>query len=116
MSNAGTIATLTNSGAISGGRASTFASAASEAARGGDGVSNAGTITTLTNSGTISGGGGKRSGLDPASAAPAVYNAGAITTLTNSGAIGGGVGVSNAGTDRDAQQRRRDQRHDRRRR
>ena len=55
MSNTGTIATLTNSGAISGGNGGTLAVATQDGG-GGAGVSNAGTITTLTNSGTISGG------------------------------------------------------------
>ena len=50
MSNAGTITTLTNSGAISGGNggAGTLRGAGGA---GGAGVSNAGTIASLTNSG-----------------------------------------------------------------
>ena len=84
--NAGTIITLTNNGAISGGTAATD---------GGAGVSNSGTITTLRNTGTISGGPGPF--VNEAGGA-GVANSGTITRLTNSGAISGGAGVANPDT------------------
>ena len=55
MENAGTITTLTNRGAISGGVGGFGPSADGV---GGGGIGNAGTIATLSNTGTISGGGG----------------------------------------------------------
>jgi len=53
LANTGTISTLTNNGAIAGGKAFTFAVASSKAAKGGEALYNGGTIATLTNSGTI---------------------------------------------------------------
>jgi PEP-CTERM motif len=83
VSNVGTIKTLSNSGAISGGNGG---GAFSRAGVGGAGVSNFGAITTMSNSGAISGGnGGSGAG---------VSNTGAIATLTNSGTINGGNGGS----------------------
>ena len=86
VSNAGTITTLANNGAIRGGTAATD---------GGAGVSNSGTITRLSNTGTINGGPGPF--VNEAGGA-GVSNSGTITKLTNSGAISGGAGVANFDT------------------
>ena len=109
VSNARTIVTLTNKGAIGAGAGGGGSGLFGNGGAGGAGVSNAGTIRTLTNSGEISGGpGGKLSGFNDGGASGAgVSNAGRIKRLTNCGTIqgGGGVagglggaGVSNAGT------------------
>ena len=100
MSNAGTITTLTNSGAISGGNGGNGGSVQSgfvggAGGAGGAGVSNAGTITTLTNSGTISGG-----------------NGGGGATLAALGSAAGRRGRVERRHDHDADQQRRDQRRD----
>jgi len=97
VSNAGTIRTLSNSGAISGGNGG----AAASLLPGGAGVSNAGTVTSLTNSGKINGGNGGSapSGVGQGFAGGAgVSNAqgGTIATLSNGGVIGGGNGGSGA--------------------
>jgi hypothetical protein len=89
VANAGTIATLTNRGAIGGGSGGATYGPKTGGA-GGTGVSNAGTIMTLSNSGAISGGGGG-GGLGKTGGV-GVSNSGTITTLTNSGAISGGTG------------------------
>ncbi len=95
VSNAGTIATLTNSGAISGGNGGNGGPTAGVGGAGGIGVSNSGTVTTLTSSGTISGGagGGGRSG---GAGGDGIANSGTIATLTNSGLIEGGKGGDGA--------------------
>ena len=93
MSNAGTITTLTNSGAISGG--SGGSGALHGGGSGGAGMSNSGTITTLTNSGTISGG-----------------NAGGGTAMRGRRGRRGRVELRH---DHDSDQQRRDQRRCRRR-
>ncbi len=90
VSNANMIATLTNSGTISGGDGG---SGILGGGAGGVGVSNAGTIETLTNSATISGGNGAGGGRDLGGAGGVgVSNANMIATLTNSGTISGGTG------------------------
>ena len=99
LSNVGAIATLSNSGAISGGNGgfgSIFTGQAPLGGAGGAGVSNAGTIATLTNSGAIAGGhGGGTAGVGGAGGAGVSNAQGAtITTLTNSGTISGGNGGS----------------------
>ncbi|MBV8443987.1 MAG: PEP-CTERM sorting domain-containing protein, partial [Hyphomicrobiales bacterium] len=115
VSNAGTIATLTNKGTISGGTGGSGGLGGAGGA-GGAGVSNAGTILTLRNGGAINGGTGGSGGLGGAGGAGIVnaYDA-TITSLINeaTGAISGGggpigpdmglggaggAGVSNAGT------------------
>jgi PEP-CTERM motif len=108
VSNAGTIRTLSNGGAISGGSGALVLGRS-----GGAGVSNAGTITTLSNSGAISGGkgGGEVTTTGCCVGGAGVSNSGTITSLSNSGTIrggsgfgsfggdgSGGAGVSNAGT------------------
>ncbi len=97
MSNAGTIRTLSNSGAISGGNGG----AAASLLPGGAGVSNAGTVTSLTNSGKINGGNGGSapSGVGQGFAGGAGGSnaqGGTIATLSNGGVIGGGNGGSGA--------------------
>jgi hypothetical protein len=57
VSNAGTIASLSNRGTISGGNGGGGPTLVAGGA-GGAGVSNAGTITSLSNSGTVAGGNG----------------------------------------------------------
>ncbi len=112
VSNAGTITTLTNSGAIRGGNGG-GGGLIDDGGAGGAGVSNAGTIKTLSNSGAIGGGNGGGGGLidDGGAGGAGVSNADAIVTLSNGGKISGGnggsgqsvggvggAGVSNAGT------------------
>jgi hypothetical protein len=55
LSNAGTVTTLSNSGAIAGGNGGR---GRPTAGNGGAGVLNVGTVTTLSNSGAIAGGNG----------------------------------------------------------
>jgi PEP-CTERM motif len=93
VSNAGTVTSISNSGAIDGGYGSaTFL----HGTDGGSGLSNqlGATIDSLTNlkTGTIQGGGGGfgPSSGDAGAGGAGVSNAGTITALTNKGAIGGG--------------------------
>jgi hypothetical protein len=86
LSNAGTIATLTNSGKIDGGHGRFTAA-------GGAGVSNSGTIRTLTNSDAINGGNG---GGSLGAGGAGVLNFGTIRRLTNSGTISGGSSAASA--------------------
>ena len=95
----GTIATLTNSGTISGGNGGESGTGLpwASAGAGGAGIANSGTIATLTNSGTIHGGKG---GSGSTSGAPgdAILSAGAgasIGPITNSGRIIGNVEIDN---------------------
>jgi len=90
VSNAGTVTTLSNSGAISGRNGGS----ARQGGAGGAGVSNAqgGTIATLSNGGAIGGGNGG-SGVNVGGAGGAgIANSGTIGTLSNSGTISGGNG------------------------
>ena len=101
--NAHTIGTLTNSGTISGGVASS--SGRSAVAVGGDGIGSSGTIATLINSGAVTGGTASSAATSAgastkAKAGDGVSNSGAIGTLTNSGAINGGAAVGNGGLTR----------------
>ena len=98
MSNSGTITRLANSGAISGGSASSA---------GGAGVWNDGTLKTLTNSGAIAGGisvSAPGAGVSNESGAEigSLVNAKFGTISGGAGRDGsedpGGVGVSNSGT------------------
>jgi hypothetical protein len=96
VSSSKTIVTVTNNGTI-GGRTglpgAVFPPSGGEP--GGPGLSNGGTITTLSNRGSITGGIG---GLGVAhltnggSGGAGVANTGTVTTITNGGTIGGGAG------------------------
>ena len=89
MSNAGTIATLSNSGAISGGGGGAAGNGL-YGGGGGAGVSNSGSIATLTNSGMISGGAGAAG-----AAGDAILSTGSIGLIANSGQIVGDVEIDN---------------------
>ena len=96
VSNSGTIATLTNSGTISGGNGAVGGAGVPARQRAARACTNAGddrVAHDVANSGTISGG-----------------NGGAAAARGGAG----GAGVSNAGDDHDADQQRRDQRRKRR--
>ena len=97
VSNAGTITTLHNSGAITGGAGGNGATGFGTASGGAGGaaISNiaGGLITTLTNfSGAKITGGKGGSGNTGGAGGDGVFNAGTITTLNNQGAILGGNG------------------------
>jgi hypothetical protein len=87
VSNAGTITSLNNSGAITGGNGG---AGTTKGGAGGAGVSNAGTIKTLTNSGTITGGNGGSGAAQGGAGGTGLANTGTITTLTNIGTISNG--------------------------
>jgi len=93
VSNAGTITSLTNSGAISGGNGGVVSAIGGA---GGAGVSNAGTIKSLTNKGAIIGGNGGDSSVQAGVGGAGVSDARTITSLSNSGTISGGSGGSGA--------------------
>jgi hypothetical protein len=113
VSNAGTITSLTNSGAMSGGSGGSggFGGPGGAGGAGGGGIMNSGTVKTLINSGKISAGGGGSGSFQGGAGGDGVSNLGPITTLSNADAISGGggggallkggaggAGISNSGT------------------
>ena len=111
MSNAGTITSLSNSGAISGG---TGGYSRSHGGFGGAGVLTLEAITSLTNGGAISGGNGGGSTSHGGTGGAGVSNAGTIGKLSNSGKIDGGSGGGAfAGSERRRRRGRVERRRDR---
>jgi hypothetical protein len=96
VSNTGTVGTLTDTGAISGGEGGAGIPDGYPGGAGGTAIGNSGTIATLTNSGAIEGGVGgsasSGSGSRGGAGGAGVSNAGAIGALSNSGTIEGGKG------------------------
>jgi hypothetical protein len=106
VSNVGKLATLGNTGFITGGKGGNGNGVTQPGAggAGGVGVANSGTLTTLTNRGSIAGGaGGGLSGISAAlsegggAGGVGVLNQGTLTTLTNRGSIAGGNGEAAGG-------------------
>jgi hypothetical protein len=97
IANSGTIMTLTNAGAISGGAGGN--EGLGPAGDGGAGIWNSGAVGPINNSGTIEGGaGGGGGGPKPGAAGDAIYSAGAhasVGSITNSGQIIGNVEIDN---------------------
>jgi hypothetical protein len=87
------IATLANSGTISGGNGGAGVSGGPGGA-GGAGLWNSGTIAALTNSGTIRGGAGG-SGSPSGAPGDAIFSTGSIGPIANSGSIVGNVVIDN---------------------
>jgi PEP-CTERM motif len=93
VSNRGTIATLTNSGIVTGGAGGDVEGEGLVGGAGGAGIANFGTISSLRNTGKVMGGAGG-GGTNGGAGGAGSDNSGTITSLINSGTIQGGIGGS----------------------
>jgi hypothetical protein len=109
VSNRGTIATLTNSGIVTGGAGGDVEGEGLVGGAGGAGIANFGTISSLRNTGKVMGGAGG-GGPGGGAGGAGIANSGTISSLRNTGKVmggaggggpyggAGGAGIANSGT------------------